>query len=65
MDLEEKRLTRDIDEISSNLRRKFRALKHGARDSYELPTKSYTPILEPLQSISQKLMGSWTLSIYL
>jgi hypothetical protein len=54
-DEKEKRLTRDIDVISRNIRRKYRTLKHGIRESEELFRKSYKPILEPLHSISQNL----------
>jgi hypothetical protein len=53
--MDEKQLTQDIDAISKNIRRKYRALKRGVRESDDLLTKTYKPILEPLQIISQKL----------
>ena len=51
----EERLTRDIDEISDTIRKKYRALKHGIRESEELLTKTYKPILTPLEIISRQL----------
>lgn len=52
---EEERLTYDIDKISDNIRKKYRALKRGIRESDELFRKSYHQILEPLETISQQL----------
>ena len=51
------RLERDIEEISNNIRKKYRDLKHGIRASEELLTKTYKPILTPLEMISHKLEG--------
>lgn len=57
-DKKEERLSKDIDEISRNIRKKYRALKLGIQESDDLLTKSYKPILEPLKMISQKLGDS-------
>lgn len=48
------RLARDIDEITKNIRRKYRSLKHGIRESEELLTKTYKPILKPLEKLVKK-----------
>ena len=56
MDEKKKRLARDIDTISDDIRKKYRALKHGIREEEATLSKSYKPILEPLQSISQALV---------
>jgi hypothetical protein len=53
----EERLTYDIDTISDNIRKKYRALQHGIRESDEKLRKNYKPILEPLEAISRKLSG--------
>ena len=53
--MDEKRLIQDIDEIANNIRRKYRALKLGVRESEELLTKTYKPLLEPLTKLSEKL----------
>ena len=56
MDEKEKRVIRDIETISDNIRKKYRALKYGIREEDEKLTKSYKPILEPLKTISQALL---------
>ena len=48
-------LTIDIDEVSNNIRKKYRALKYGESEKEELLKKSYKPILDPLEKISQKM----------
>lgn len=53
--MDEKQLTRDIDTITKNIRRKYSALKRGIRQSDELLTKTYEPLLTPLTKISEKL----------
>lgn len=50
-----KRLTRSIDEISKNIWKKYRALKHGITIGEERLRKSFKPILEPLETITRKL----------
>ena len=56
MDEKKKRLARDINTISDDIRKKYRALIHGIREEEETLSKSYKPILEPLQNISQALL---------
>ena len=51
MDDKKKRLACDIDTISDDIRKKYRALKHGIREEEASLSKSYKPILEPLQNI--------------
>ena len=60
MDEKKKQLARDIDTISDEILKKYRALKHGICDEEETLTKSYKPILEPLQIISQALVEKKT-----
>lgn len=51
----EQQLIREIDVISNNIRKKYRALKQGVLESDEMLHKSYKPILEPLKTITQRL----------
>lgn len=56
MDDKDQQLIRDIDAITNNIRKKYRALKHDIMESNEILHKSYKPILEPLQTISRNLI---------
>ena len=49
-------LALDIDTIMNDIRKKYRALKHEICEEEETFTKSYKPILKPLQIISQTLV---------
>lgn len=53
--MEEESLTRDIDEISDNIRKKYRVLKHGLIESDQLFRKSYKPIIDPLETIVHQI----------
>ena len=56
MDDKEKRVLPDIETISNNIRKIYRALKYGIQEEEEELTRSYKPILEPLKTISQALV---------
>ena len=56
MDEKKKPLARDIDTISNDIRKKYRALYHGICEEDETLTKSYKPIIKPVQTITPTLV---------
>ena len=56
--MDDKQLTQESHAISNNIRQKYWALKHDLRESDELSTWTYKPILEPLTQTSEKLKVS-------